>query len=166
MGPAPGLRIERLPYTDPVVQRLVEEVQAEYVVRYGGPDGAPMEQDMFAPPTGAFYVGFLDDEPVATGAWRRQPGLEALGSSAVAEVKRMYVRAAARRTGLARRLLAHLEASAAEAGAEVMVLETGLRQPEAIRLYESSGYVPVTPFGHYQDHPNARHLGKRLVPPS
>ena len=69
-GPLDGLRIEQLPYVHPVVQALVEEVQAEYVVRYGGPDGAPMEEEMFDPPAGAFYVAFLGDEPVATGAWR------------------------------------------------------------------------------------------------
>ncbi len=164
MGPG-RLRLQRLPYADAVVQALVEEVQAEYVVRYGGPDQAPMEDTMFDPPAGAFFVAFLDEEPVATGAWRTQDGLEALGGTRVAEVKRMYVRAGSRRTGVARAVLAHLEVTAAEAGAEVLVLETGIRQPEAIQLYESSGYVPVPPFGYYQDHPNARHLGKRLATP-
>jgi GNAT superfamily N-acetyltransferase len=167
---APTLRIERLAYADPVVQRLVEEVQQEYVVRYGGPDGAPMEDTMFDPPTGAFFVAFLDDEPVATGAWRTKDDVEALvealGGSRVAEIKRMDVRAGVRRTGVARAVLAHLEATAAEAGADVLVLETGLKQPEAIRLYESSGYVPVPPFGFYKGYPDARHLGKRLVRPA
>ena len=162
VSPARTLRIERLAYADPVVQQLVEEVQQEYVVRYGGPDGAPMEDTMFDPPTGAFFVAFLDDEPVATGAWRVKDDLEVLGSTRVTEIKRMYVRAGARRTGLARAVLAHLEATAAEAGADVLVLETGLRQPEAIRLYESSGYVPVPPFGYYKEYPSARHFGKRL----
>jgi GNAT superfamily N-acetyltransferase len=161
---AGALRIQRLPYTDPVVQRLVEEVQQEYVVRYGGPDGAPMEDTMFDPPTGAFFVAFLDDEPVATGAWRSKVDVDALGGTQVAEIKRMYVRAGARRTGIARAVLAHLEATAAEAGADVLVLETGLRQPEALQLYASSGYVPVPPFGFYKDYPSARHLGKRLTP--
>jgi GNAT superfamily N-acetyltransferase len=167
-APTAALRIERMAYHDPVVQQLVEEVQQEYVVRYGGPDGAAMEDDMFAPPTGAFFVAFLDDEAVATGAWRTRDDVpavvEALGATRVAEIKRMYVRAAARRTGIARTLLAHLEGTAAEAGADALVLETGLRQPEAIRLYESSGYVPVPRFGHYKDYPDARHLGKRLAP--
>ena len=75
----------------------------------------------------------------------------------------MYVRAGARRTGVARAVLAHLEATAAAAGADVLVLETGLRQPEAIRLYESSGYQRVAPFGYYKGYPSARHYGKRLT---
>jgi GNAT superfamily N-acetyltransferase len=163
-----GLRIEQLPYTHPVVQALVEEVQQEYVARYGGPDGAPMEEEMFDPPTGAFYVAFRGDEPVATGAWRTRDGDEdvagALGGSRVAEIKRMYVRADARRAGVARAVLTHLETTAAEAGADVLVLETGTAQPEAIRLYESSGNVRVAPFGYYKGYPSARHFGKRLRP--
>ena len=164
VSPRPDLRIERLPYADPVVQLLVEEVQQEYVVRYGGPDGAPMEDTHFDPPSGAFFVAFLRDEPVATGAWRTKEDVDALGGTRVAEIKRMYVRAAVRRTGVGRVVLAHLEASAAAAGADVLVLETGLGQPEALQLYESSGYVAVQPFGFYKGYSTARHLGKPLRP--
>jgi ribosomal protein S18 acetylase RimI-like enzyme len=60
-------------------------------------------------------------------------------------------------------MLAHLEQTAAAAGADVMVLETGLAQPEAIALYESSGYVPVEGFGYYKDAPTVRYFGKRLL---
>ena len=63
----------------------------------------------------------------------------------------MYVVPAARGLGLARAMLAHLEDTARAAGAEVMVLETGIRQPEAIALYESSGYLPIPGFGFYKD---------------
>jgi GNAT superfamily N-acetyltransferase len=156
------LRIERLPVTHPDAARLVEEVQAEYVVRYGGRDNTPLQPGIFDPPRGAFFVGYLDDQPVATGAWRRRDDVDALGSSNTAEIKRMYVAAAARRTGLARAVLAHLEQTAREAGAEVMILETGLAQPEAIALYESSGYTPVPGFGYYKDAPLSRCFARRL----
>ena len=53
----------------------------------------------------------------------------------------MYVVPAARAPGLARTMLAHLERTAAAAGAEAMILETGTAQPEAMALYESSGYT-------------------------
>ena len=76
----------------------------------------------------------------------------------------MYVRAGARPAGVARAVLEHLEATAAEAGADGLDLETGTAQPEAIRLYESSGYVRVEPFGYYKGYPSARHFGKRLRP--
>jgi GNAT superfamily N-acetyltransferase len=75
----------------------------------------------------------------------------------------MYVVDAARRRGLARRLLAALEASAAEAGAHRIVLNTGLAQPEAIALYESSGYEPIPGFGHYACAPGARFYGKPVT---
>jgi hypothetical protein len=45
-----------------------------------------------------------------------------------------------------------------------MVLETGTAQPEAMALYESSGYTPIAGFGHYAWSPQNRCYAKRLVP--
>jgi predicted N-acetyltransferase YhbS len=103
---------------------------------------------------------------VVTGAWRRRTDVEVAGTRETAEVKRMYVAPRARRSGLARAMLAHLEDTARAAGAEVMVLETGIRQPEAIRLYESAGYTPVPGFGFYKDAPLSRCLARSLVTPA
>ena len=74
----------------------------------------------------------------------------------------MYVAPAQRGAGHARTMLAHLEATAREAGAEVMVLETGTAQPEAIALYESSGYTAIASFGYYKDEPLNRCFARRL----
>lgn len=155
------MRIARLPITHPDAARLVEAVQAEYVERYGGRDDSPIDATEFDDPFGMFFVGYVDDEPVATGAWRRG---EVLGFEGVptAEVKRMYVVPPAQRRGLAREMLAHLEATARAAGVEVLVLETGTRQPEAIALYTSSGYDPVAGFGYHRDSPLSRCFAKRL----
>jgi GNAT superfamily N-acetyltransferase len=158
-----GVEIVRVGYGQPDAMRLIAEVQAEYVQRYGGPDDTPLDHAMFEPPAGSFYVGYVAGEAVATGAWRRC-AVEAFGTRETAEVKRMYVVPAQRGTGLARRMLAHLESTAAAAGAEALVLETGLRQPEAIALYESSGYTPVPGFGYYKDAPLSRCFGKLLTP--
>ena len=158
-----SVTVEEAQYDDPRVQRLVDAVQAEYVERYGGPDDSPMDGDAFAPPRGRFFVALAGDEPVAMGGWRLRPDLVDLGASRAAEVKRMYVAPAARRSGLARLVLRRLEDSARADGCDLLVLETGLKQPEAIDLYESSGYVPVTPFGHYKDSPLSRYFGRRLV---
>jgi GNAT superfamily N-acetyltransferase len=161
LGELGALEIRRVGYGHPDALRLIDAVQAEYVVRYGGPDQTPLDPLMFEPPAGSFFVGYLDGVPVATGAWRRS-GVEALGTTATAEVKRMYVAPKARGRGVARRMLSHLERTAAESGADVMVLETGARQPEAIALYESSGYVSVPKFGFYRDSPTSRCYGRRL----
>jgi GNAT superfamily N-acetyltransferase len=158
-----GWRVERIPITHPDAARLVEEVQGEYVARYGGRDETPIDPTYFEEPRGSFFVGYLQDVPVATGAWRRRTDVAVDGTTQTAEVKRMYVAAGARRTGLARAMLAHLETTARAAGAEVMVLETGIRQPEAITLYESAGYTPVPGFGFYKDAPLSRCFARRLV---
>jgi len=155
-------RIERCSITDDDAARLVEEVQLEYVARYGGRDDTPLQPGYFEAPAGAFFVGYLDGVAVATGAWRLRTDVEALGSRAAAEVKRMYVAPAGRGRGLARAMLAHLEETAADAGAAVMILETGTGQPEALALYASSGYQPIPGFGFYRDSPLNRCLARAL----
>ena len=155
------LRIEAVGYGHPDAVRLINEVQGEYVARYGGPNETPLDPLMFAAPHGSFFVGYLDGTPVATGAWSRGT-VPAFGATITAEIKRMYVVPSARGRGVARRILGHLEQTAWESGAEAMVLETGLRQPEAITLYESSGYTPIPGFGHYRDSPLSRCFGKLL----
>ena len=154
----------RTSFDDPLVQRLVAELQQEFVVRYGSPDETAVSAAHFAAPHGAFFLAVEGDPevPLGIGGWRFRPDVVALGRSTAAEVKRMYVVPAARGRGLARGLLAALEESAREAGADVMVLETGTAQPEALALYRSSDYVPVEAFGYYRDSPFVRYLGKPL----
>jgi GNAT superfamily N-acetyltransferase len=155
------LRIEQVGYGHPDATRLIDEVQLEYAARYGTPDEGPIDPLMFDPPHGSFFVGYVGDTPVATGAWRRRP-VEAFGTSVTAEIKRMYVVPAARGRGHARRVLTHLEETALASGIEAMILETGLRQPEAIALYESAGYTSIPAFGHYRDSPVCRCFGRPL----
>lgn len=167
-GPVPTLRLVRVGYGHPDATRLVAEVQQEYVARYGSPDVTPLDPLMFEPPTGSFFVGYLDapdgsTDAVATGAWR-QVDVPALGVSRTAEVKRMYVAPRAQRAGHARTVLAALEADAAAYGAQALVLETGVRQPEAIALYRSAGYRSVADFGHYAGDALSRCYGKLLDP--
>jgi ribosomal protein S18 acetylase RimI-like enzyme len=157
-----GWQLVQLPISHPDAAQLVEEVQQEYVARYGGRDETPLGATYFEPPDGAFFVGYLDGQPVATGAWRLRHDVVVDGIDSTAEIKRMYVAPAARGRGLARAMLAHLEQTAREAGAKVMVLETGLAQPEAIALYESSGYTPIPGFGFYKEAPLARCFARRL----
>jgi GNAT superfamily N-acetyltransferase len=159
-----GVRIDIVAYDHPDAELLIEQLQQDYVVRWGGPDATPVDPAEFAPPHGLFMVGYADGMPVACGGWRRD------GEDA--ELKRMYVVPARRRSGIARELLAELERAAAAAGHRRLILLTGLRQPEAIAFYRSAGYTEVARFGYYADAPEAVHLGKELpasrspVPPS
>ena len=59
----------------------------------------------------------------------------------------------ARGRGLARRLLAAIEREGRSQGLSVLRLETGIRQPEAIGLYEAVGFLRIPPFGDYAEDP-------------
>ena len=65
----------------------------------------------------------------------------------------MYTAPTARGRGVARRMLAAVEESARAHGRRRMILETGDKQPEAIALYNSSGYERIDNFGYYRDEP-------------
>ena len=160
---SPPLRIERVPITHPDAQVLVEAVQEVYVGLYGSRDETPIEPGYFDPPQGSFFVGYLDDRPVASGAWRFRPDVAVeLGMTNPAEIKRMFVVPEVQRAGHARTMLRHLETTAAAHGATDMILETGAPQTAAIALYTSSGYRPITSFGHYRWSPVNRCFGRSL----
>ncbi len=65
------------------------------------------------------------------------------------EVKRMYVVPEKRGQGLASAILLELETWARELNYSRCILETGKRQPEAIRLYENRGYKRIDNYGQY-----------------
>ncbi len=159
------LALSVLPFGHPDSQWLVAEVQQEYVRRYGGQDQTPTVPADFAPPRGLFLVGHLDGSPAGCGGWRAHDGDEPDFTDGDAEVKRVYVVPAARGRGIARALLTELERTAAAAGRRRMVLQTGVRQPEAIGLYTSCGYVPVPKFGRYRSASGCRCFGKLLPSP-
>ncbi|MYM32046.1 GNAT family N-acetyltransferase [Duganella sp. CY15W] len=79
-----------------------------------------------------------------------------------AEIKRMYVRPAARGTGMGRQLMGALEQAARSAGCPQMVLETGPEQPEALALYERHGFERCGPYGDYPDDPHSVFMRKAL----
>ena len=80
-----------------------------------------------------------------------------------AEIKRMFVSPAARGRRLGRRLLEELEAIAAERGATKLRLETGGKQPEALALYASAGFVEIGPFGKYGPDPLSIFMEKPIT---
>ncbi|GAA2152562.1 GNAT family N-acetyltransferase [Kitasatospora kazusensis] len=156
------MEIRTTGYGHPDAEKLTAEVQQEYVRRYGDVDVTAMHPDHFDPPDGLFVVAYLDDEPVACGGWRAKDGDGVGLLDGDAELKRMYVVPAARGRGLARAVLRHLEVTAEQAGRTRLVLESGTEQPEALALYASEGYLPITKFGVYRDHPQSVCLGKAV----
>lgn len=79
------------------------------------------------------------------------------------EIKRMFVAPAARGIGLGRQILETLEQAASKRGFKILRLETGVRQPEALRLYRSAGFVEVGPFGEYTADRLSIFMEKRLT---
>jgi DNA-binding MarR family transcriptional regulator/GNAT superfamily N-acetyltransferase len=122
----------------------------------GGFDTArsrPVDPAALTPPRGLLLVARLHAEPIACGALKLPPGEPA-------EVKRLWVAPGARRLGVARRVLAELEAQARRAGAEVVRLDTNRALRAATTLYRSAGYTEVAAFN---DEPYAHHwFEKRL----
>jgi putative acetyltransferase len=101
-------------------------------------------------------VAYQDDQPVGCGAFRK------LETNTV-EIKRMYVQPNHRQQGVARAVLGELESWAAELGYPAAVLETGKRQPEAIALYQRSGYELTPNYGQYVGVENSVCLRKAIV---
>ncbi|MEN9704595.1 MAG: hypothetical protein RLZZ393_474 [Pseudomonadota bacterium] len=78
------------------------------------------------------------------------------------ELKRMYVDPAFRGRGIGRVLMGFLEQAAVEHGCKRLLLETGVRQPEAIAFYEACGFRHRGPFGDYTTDPHSVFLQKEL----
>ncbi|MFD8772934.1 MULTISPECIES: GNAT family N-acetyltransferase [unclassified Streptomyces] len=156
--------LQRVSFGHPDAIKLNDRVQLEYAERYGDDgDVTPLDPTMFDAPRGLYLIAYDDGgTPLATGGWRTQERNDEGYSDGDAELKRMYVTPEARGLGLARRILAALEDDARAAGRSRMVLETGLKQPEAIALYASSGYTPCNKFGHYRFEELSRCFAKAL----
>jgi putative acetyltransferase len=123
---------------------LIAALNAELAAAYPEPGATHfrLNPDEVAPGRGAFLVARVDGAPVGCGAVRRLDDHDA-------ELKRMYVVPSARRRGVARALLSALESEARALGARRVILETGIRQTEALALYRRAGYVDIPPYGEY-----------------
>ncbi len=123
---------------------LIEKLNAELTERYPEEGATHFRLDAaeVVPGRGVFLVVYLDGEPVGCAALRRL-------DSADAELKRMYVDGCVRGRGYGRMLLTAIEAEANALGVSRIVLETGVRHPEALGLYESAGFGRIEAFGEY-----------------
>ncbi len=149
------------PFDSAEAQALADAQQAEMRGLYGGEAdiGPTREAAMFVEPDGVFLV-VRDDDGAAVAC-----GGIARFDDERAELKRMYVRPAERGRGLGRRILVELENAALRLGYTAVVLETGDRQPEALGLYESSGYERIPCYPPYDSRALSLCLEKRLPPP-
>lgn len=120
---------------------LVKQLDAELAVR----DGADHP----------FYAQFNKTDMIKYAVVAYENGAPA-GCGAIKEfapqtmeIKRMYTSPGSRGKGIAKMVLAELEAWSADLGFVKCVLETGKKQPEAIELYNRSGYSVIPNYGQY-----------------
>ena len=152
-----ALEISAEPLTGPVAQALIATLNAELSALYPEPGATHFQLDpaQVAPGAGAFLVARKDGKPIGCGALRRltdEAVVVELGAD-VGELKRMFVARDGRGQGIGRALLAQLEAQARALGLSRIVLETGIRQHEALALYRRAGYTDIPAYGEYSASP-------------
>ena len=101
-------------------------------------------------------VAYEDETAVGCGALRKY-------ESGTAEIKRMFVRPENRGRGIAAHILIELESWAGELGFTECILETGVKQPEAIALYRKSGYELIPCYGQYLNVANSVCMKKSIL---
>ncbi|HSN62127.1 MAG TPA: GNAT family N-acetyltransferase, partial [Ferruginibacter sp.] len=79
------------------------------------------------------------------------------------EIKRMYTTLDSRGRGIAGKVLAELESWATQMSCEKCILETGIRQPEAIALYKKHGNHIIANYGQYAGMESSVCFEKKLI---
>lgn len=158
----PQVRVDLVPWDDPAAAALRAEQHADLARRDGVDEPVPPDV-----PVGGHHATLVlrvDDEPVGCVSLRDAAVHGGRFADRVGEVTSMVVRAGHRGRGLSRLLLARVEELAVERGLRRIVLEAGVRRPEAIGLYRSAGYRRIRCFGPYVDDPVSVCYAKWLVP--
>ena len=149
----PQLKVEPVPLSSDVARRLIDALNAELSAAYSEPGANHFRLDPaeVGPGAGAFVVATWRGEPVGCGALRclRDAASIAELGTGVGELKRMYVAPAMRGRGVGRALLERLEQEARDLQLTRLVLETGTRQLDALRLYRAAGFAEIPPYGEY-----------------
>lgn len=99
---------------------------------------------------------YNDEEPAACGAFKKY-------SKDTIELKRIFVRKENRRQGLSKLIIRELENLGRSQGYKYALLETGIKQQEAINLYKNAGYEITENYGPYKGNPNSVCMKKNLI---
>lgn len=125
---------------------LISELDAYLIPLYPSESCHGYSPKQLAKENVAFFILRLNNEPAACGAVK-------LFNRGCGEIKRVYVRPRFRRKGLGKIVVKHLENYAAQEGAKLIRLESGVNQPEALVLYERMGYKRAEAFPPYVEDP-------------
>jgi putative acetyltransferase len=136
-----AVRIEAAPTATEEVRSLIGELETVLAAEYPPEQRHGLALDAIFQPNIRFFLARLRGAPVGCGG-------VALFSD-FAEVKRMYVRDAARGQGVADAIVARIEEEVRDAGLSLLRLETGERQVAALQFYARAGFRRCPAFGAY-----------------
>ncbi|MCX6147719.1 MAG: GNAT family N-acetyltransferase [Candidatus Kapabacteria bacterium] len=122
-------------------QKLVVELDKDLAIRDGA-DHSFYSQFNKIDSIKYVVIAYHNQVPVGCGAIK-------VYEKNVMEVKRMYVPIEKRGNGIASIVLKELENWAKELGFQKCILETGIKQPEAIGLYKKNNYNIIPNYGQY-----------------
>jgi putative acetyltransferase len=135
--------------------QLIAELDAVLTPLYAAESRHGFSVDKLVREKVAFFVMRHDGIPAGCG------GIKLFGSD-YGEVKRMYVRPQFRGLGLGKLMLNHLAEYTRQQGVNILRLETGIHQTEAIGLYQRFGFQRIPPFGEYFEDPVSLCMEKQL----
>ena len=153
----PGLTITRESPESADARALIAELDALLEPLYPKTSRHGYSVDKLVAEGVIFFVLRVDGTAAGCG------GIKLFGDE-YAEVKRMYVRPEYRGMGLAKQMLEHLESHTRAQNINILRLETGIHQKQAIALYEQFGFQRIPPFGNYFEDPLSRCYEKRIDP--
>lgn len=139
------VRVELVEEATEEAKQLVEELEEELSRHYPKEQRHGLSLDAIFQPHIRFFIAWQDETPVGCGGVALYEDF--------AEVKRMYVREAARGQKIADDILARLEEEARAKGIETLKLETGTEQTAAMRFYRRSGFEDCEAFEPYASMP-------------
>jgi GNAT superfamily N-acetyltransferase len=146
-----------------IAAELIRRLSRELAERY--PEETDGGMGDFTPaqvtvPRSIFLVAWFGSDAVGCGGLRPFSG----APEACAEIKRMFVEPSARGKGIGREILRELEAHARGFGYTRLCLETGVRQPEAVALYESEGFTAIPRYPPFEKNPHSLCFEKAIPP--
>ena len=141
MDSADEITIELVSAVTDDVRALIGELDRILAAEYTPDQRHGLSSDAIFEPGVRFFVARSNGAAVGCG------GVAFFAD--FAEVKRMYVREAARGRGVAQALLTRIEREARDSGLVLLRLETGTRQTAALTFYRRAGFQSCAAFGAY-----------------
>jgi putative acetyltransferase len=148
------IKLQRTTSDNASFRSLIKELDRDLSGRYK--EQTQYDQHNIIESNRNVIVAYKDGEAVGCGCFKKF-------SEGIVEIKRMYVKPQHRGQKIAVSILQELEKWAGELNNTTTVLETGIRQEEAIHLYRKSGYLVIENYGPYKNMPESICMQKEII---